>query len=120
MKSLIKLLFGLITPIVVIIVSSLYLYNADQPNNLIVLGFIIGSLVNSLFYFVILNKVKLFPYIKYEFVPMIGIGIGIDRYNIKGSNLMIFVPFLTFMVYDVYKTDRKPINTKFKRPTMTP
>jgi hypothetical protein len=113
MKSLIKLLFGLITPIVVIIVSAMYLYNANQPNNLIVLGFIFGSLVNSLFYFVILDKVKLFPYINYEWIPMIGVGAGIENNGInQSSKLIIFIPFVTFTFYDKYKKDRKPTNTK--------
>lgn len=113
MKSLIKLLFGLITPIVVIIVSAMYLYNANQPNNLIVLGFIFGSLVNSLFYFVILDKVKLFPYINYEWIPMIGVGVGIENSGInRSSKLIIFIPFVTFTIYDKYKKGYKPINTK--------
>ena len=97
LKYFVKLLFVIILPVIVSIVAiGLLISNYSSVIPLFTpleIGFIITlftcTLLNAIFYSSIMSQTKLLPGLKFEFMPMIGLGIGID---VRVQTLIIMIP----------------------------
>ena len=86
LKYLVKLLFVIILPLMVSIAAitllisnysyTVPLFTVYEVAFIIIL--LVGTLFNAIFYSIVMSKTRLLPEIKIEYMPMIGLGVGID------------------------------------------
>lgn len=86
LKYLVKLLFVIILPLMVSIAAitllisnysyTVPLFTVYEVAFIIIL--LVGTLFNAIFYSIVMSKTRLLPEIKIEYMPMIGLGVGVD------------------------------------------
>ena len=102
LKYLVKLLFVIVLPIVVVISSiSLVITNWEYTSPLVIVAISIISLLtvfNAVFYSAVLSTTKLLPKINIETELIIGFCIAYERNRMKPT-LLIVIPFVVIEIY---------------------
>jgi len=109
-KSLIKILFVIILPIVYSIICYQWIVSGNLVLPVLAM-IIIGILIiaNAVFYYSFMSNTKMFPGVTTEFTPVIGLAIGFDRayYTHK---LLIVIPFTVIEIVTWRKNNTKGRN----------
>lgn len=102
LKYLVKLLFVIVLPIVVVISSiSLVITNWEYTSTLVIVILSIVTLLtlfNAVFYSAVLSTTKLLPKINIETELIIGFCIAYERNRMKPT-LLIVIPFVVIEIY---------------------
>ena len=101
MKSIVKLFYVVLLPIVVITTALCYLFTDIHMSglaNVICVLSIITVISNSFFWMVHWDNTSMVPIINFEFQPVFGLAIGVDNGYKKDVALMIVLPFMTLEI----------------------
>lgn len=101
MKSIVKLFYVVILPIVVITTALCYMFTDIHLSGLMnvacVLS-IVSVIANSFFWMVHWDKTSMIPIINFEWQPVFGLAIGIDTGYKQDVSLMIVLPCITLEI----------------------
>jgi hypothetical protein len=103
LRSLIKIIFVVVQPILATVTLAAIVFNDGFISTPLVWTGLVLSYFTVLILAVIvynyLPKVSMLPKFDIEFLPLVGIGIGVDLgYNGKDMSVIIFIPFVSLEI----------------------
>jgi len=101
MKSIVKLFYVVILPVVVIATALCYLFTDIHMSglaNVICVLSIVTVISNSLFWMVHWDNTSMVPIVNFEWQPVFGLAIGVDNGYKKDVALMIVLPCMTLEI----------------------
>lgn len=97
-KSVIKILFVVILPLAFVIGTYNLVTNYEVSTLMLFLVTLLGVIIvaNSVMYLVFMEKIRMFPNVSVEFIPIFGFAFGVDP-NIKHRvSWLLLIPFVSF------------------------
>ena len=96
MKSIIKLFYVVLLPLAVLASGISYLMNTTNPSYLATIVLFVAVFFNAVFWLSNMNKKSIWPIIDIQVVPMIAVGIIIEKTSASSNDnsLAIMIPFL--------------------------
>ena len=95
MKSIIKLFYVVLLPLAVLASGISYLMNTTNPSYLATIVLFVAVFFNAVFWLSNMNKKSIWPIIDIQVVPMIAVGIIIEKTSaLDNTSLAIMIPFL--------------------------
>jgi hypothetical protein len=97
-RSLVKILYVVVLPLAFVIGTYNFVTNYDVDTFMLTLITLVGVVVvaNSVMYLVFMQKIKMFPNVKVEFIPIFGFAFGVDPDINHRVSWLLLIPFVSF------------------------